>query len=161
MPLRSGQNRMRSSRLSSVTGPKRTSSTRDQAETLSRKPPRAVSSAASEGAAQLLTGQSDPEAATRDLAGRGTVLAVVTAGERGAFWSEGYDVGHSPAVRVDALDTLAAGDVFHAGFALGLVEGRPLPEILRFAATAAAIKCTRFGGRLGCPTRAEVEAFGA
>lgn len=116
---------------------------------------------ASEGAAQLLTGQSDPEAATRDLAGRGTVLAVVTAGERGAFWSEGYDVGHSPAVRVDALDTLAAGDVFHAGFALGLVEGRPLPEILRFAATAAAIKCTRFGGRLGCPTRAEVEAFGA
>jgi len=28
-----------------------------------------------------------------------------------------------------------------------------------FASAAAAIKCTRFGGRLGAPTRAEVEAL--
>ena len=30
---------------------------------------------------------------------------------------------------------------------------------MRFAAAAAALKCTRYGGILGAPTRAEVEAF--
>ena len=30
---------------------------------------------------------------------------------------------------------------------------------MRFAAATAALKCTRYGGILGAPTRAEVEAF--
>jgi sulfofructose kinase len=60
---------------------------------------------------------------------------------------------------IEAVDTLAAGDVFHAGFALALVEGRPMDEAIAFASVAAAIKCTRFGGRLGCPTRDEVDGF--
>jgi sugar/nucleoside kinase (ribokinase family) len=29
---------------------------------------------------------------------------------------------------------------------------------VRFACTAATLKCGHFGGRLGCPTRAEVDA---
>jgi len=66
------------------------------------------------------------------------------------------DIG--PALHVAAIDTLAAGDVFHGAFALGLAEGWPIEHNLRFAAAAAAIKCTRFGGRLGSPNRAEVEA---
>src|SRR5438094_413377 len=52
---------------------------------------------------------------------------------------------------------LAAGDVFHAAFALALAEGRAEAEALRFASAAAALKCTRFGGIVGAPTRAEVE----
>jgi sulfofructose kinase len=56
------------------------------------------------------------------------------------------------------LDTLAAGDVFHGAFALALTEGRSMPDAARFACHAASLKCTRFGGRLGCPTREEVEA---
>ena len=63
-----------------------------------------------------------------------------------------------PARQVIAIDTLAAGDVFHAAFAVGLVEGWPTDRTMRFASAAAAIKCTRFGGRLGAPTRHEVEA---
>ena len=57
------------------------------------------------------------------------------------------------------IDTLAAGDVFHGAFALALAEGRAEADALRFAAAAAAIKCTRFGGITGAPGRAEVEAF--
>jgi sulfofructose kinase len=68
-------------------------------------------------------------------------------------------VKHEPAPAVEAIDTLAAGDTFHGAFALGLAEGWPIAKILPFASAAAAIKCTRFGGRLGAPTRAEVEAF--
>ena len=66
---------------------------------------------------------------------------------------------HQPAFGVEAADTLAAGDVFHAGFALALAEGCPESTAMRFASAAAALKCTRFGGIVGTPTRAEVEGL--
>jgi sulfofructose kinase len=103
----------------------------------------------------------DPARAAALLAQQHAGFVCVTAGDRGCYW---YDrsagmVRHVPAPAVEAVDTLAAGDVFHGGIALGLAEGWPVERTLPFASAAAAIKCTRFGGRLGVPTRAEVEAF--
>ena len=69
----------------------------------------------------------------------------------------GSIVRHLPAFKVEAVDTLGAGDVFHGGFALALVEGRSPVDALRFGAAVAAVKCTRHGGRRGAPTRREVE----
>ena len=60
---------------------------------------------------------------------------------------------------VDVVDTLGAGDVFHGAFVLALAETRPVPDALRWASAAAALKCTRFGGRAGIPSRAEVDEF--
>jgi sulfofructose kinase len=37
------------------------------------------------------------------------------------------------------------------------MEGRGITAAARFACAAASLKCTRFGGRLGCPTRREVD----
>jgi len=116
---------------------------------------------ASEDAAKLLTGIAEPQASAGALAGRIGGFVTVTAGAGGCYWTDGDTVRHVPTTRVESIDTLAAGDVFHGGFAVGLVEGWPMDRTLRFASTAAAIKCTRFGGRLGCPTRAEIEAFAA
>ena len=39
------------------------------------------------------------------------------------------------------------------------LEGMGEREAMRVSAAAAALKCTRHGGILGAPTRAEVEAF--
>jgi sulfofructose kinase len=64
-----------------------------------------------------------------------------------------------PVFAVDAVDTLAAGDVFHGAFALALAEGLREDDSLRFAAAAAAVKCTRLGGGSGAPNRSEVEAL--
>lgn len=114
---------------------------------------------ASEGAGRVLTGATDPKAATEELMLQHTGFGAVTAGANGCWWSESGVIRHTPAPLVEAIDTLAAGDVFHAAFALLLAEGKPMAEIMRFASAAAAIKCTRFGGRLGAPDRAEVEAF--
>jgi sugar/nucleoside kinase (ribokinase family) len=61
--------------------------------------------------------------------------------------------------RIAAVDTLAAGDVFHGAFTLALLEGRDSVDALRFAAAAAAVKCTRFGGSAAAPRRAEVDAL--
>jgi sugar/nucleoside kinase (ribokinase family) len=64
-----------------------------------------------------------------------------------------------PVFAITAVDTLAAGDVFHGAFALALIEGRSTVAALRFAAAAAAVKCTRFGGSAAAPRRAEVDAL--
>jgi sulfofructose kinase len=86
---------------------------------------------------------------------RGFVAA--TDGAAGALWHDGKAVRRQAAFAVAAADTLAAGDVFHAAFALALAEGRAEADSLRFASAAAALKCTRFGGIVGAPKRAEVE----
>jgi sulfofructose kinase len=64
-----------------------------------------------------------------------------------------------PAPAITAVDTLAAGDVWHGAFAVALGEGQDIEAGARFANAAAAIKCTRIGGRQGAPSRAEVEAL--
>jgi sulfofructose kinase len=48
--------------------------------------------------------------------------------------------------------------VFHGGFALALAEGQDLAAAVRFASTAASLKCTRLGGSMAAPDRASVEA---
>ncbi len=77
-------------------------------------------------------------------------------GALGYFWLESGLLQHVQAPKVEVVDTLAAGDIFHGAFALALLEGKSIKQAARFACAAASIKCTRFGGRLGCPERAEV-----
>jgi sugar/nucleoside kinase (ribokinase family) len=84
---------------------------------------------------------------------------AVTDGAKGTFWRQGAGAGHVGAFALDAVDTLAAGDVFHGAFALALAEGNDERKALRFAAATAGLKCTRFGGIAGAPTRAAVEAL--
>jgi sulfofructose kinase len=84
---------------------------------------------------------------------------AVTQGPRDVLWREGAKLRQSPVFAVAAIDTLGAGDVFHGAFALALAEGRDVVAALRFAAAAAGLKCTRLGGSMAAPRRAEVEAL--
>jgi sulfofructose kinase len=86
---------------------------------------------------------------------------AVTDGPHPVLW---YDrsratIRETPVFAIKAVDTLGAGDVFHGAFALALVEGRGVEEALRFAAAAAGLKCSRFGGSAVAPQRAEVDAL--
>jgi len=114
---------------------------------------------ASEGGAALVTGATNPQIAAERLSNSHPGFVCVTAGEKGCWWGEGGTLRHTPAPVIEAVDTLAAGDVFHGAFAWAFVEGFPKDHVIAFASAAAAIKCTRFGGRLGAPTRDEVEAM--
>ena len=114
---------------------------------------------ASAEALRATTGEHDFAAGLAKLAAHNSGLLGVTDGENGVYWREGDLLRHLPAFSVNAVDTLGAGDAFHGGFTLALVEGRGLVDALRFASAAAALKCTRFGGANGAPRRAEVEAF--
>ena len=80
-----------------------------------------------------------------------------TRGPRGTIWLDEHGrLQETPAFPVHTVDTLGAGDVFHGAFAMATTEGQELPDALRFASAAAALKCTRFGGAFAAPQRAEV-----
>ncbi|MER8411979.1 MULTISPECIES: sugar kinase [unclassified Mesorhizobium] len=124
--------------------------------------PLATHIVASETAARIVCGQAlDPETACADLASRTDAFVAVTGGAAGSWWHDRRAgcVRHVAAPKIKAIDTLAAGDVFHGAFAVGLAEAMPVEQALRFASAAAALKCLRFGGRLGAPNRAETLAM--
>ena len=104
-------------------------------------------------------GDEDVERGLRQAAEATGAWVCVTDGEHGVTYLANDTVGHVPAFRVNAIDTLAAGDVWHGAFALALGERQAEIEAIRFANAVAAIKCTRFGGRAGVPDRGEAEAF--
>lgn len=112
-----------------------------------------------EPALAAFTGIADPSGGLAEAAKRLVGFVGVTLGARGFRWIENGAVRALPAPRVEVVDTLGAGDTFHGAFALGLAEGMTVEAAGRFACAAAALKCTRFGGRAGTPTRAEVEGF--
>jgi ribokinase len=63
------------------------------------------------------------------------------------------------AFKVDAIDTVAAGDCFNGAFAVALLEGKDPWQSARFANAAAAICVTRKGAQASMPMRAEVDKF--
>ncbi|WFN85696.1 sugar kinase [Agrobacterium pusense] len=84
---------------------------------------------------------------------------AVTAGPAGCWWTEAGDpkVHFQETMSIEAIDTLAAGDVFHGTFALAMAERMESRAAIRLSSVAGALKCTVFGGRAGAPTREETE----
>lgn len=127
-------------------------------DVLDRLVPLATHAVFSDAGLLSFTGLNKVDDALLSVAARHDGHVGATCGPAGYAWVEDGRVRRVPAPRVAAVDTLAAGDVFHGALALALVEGQPFDMAARFACHAASLKCTRFGGRLGCPSRDEVMA---
>ncbi|QMB08237.1 ribokinase [Citrobacter freundii] len=114
--------------------------------------------------AEKLTGirvENDEDAAKAALAlhAKGIRTVLITLGSRGV-WASVNGEGHRvPGFKVDAVDTIAAGDTFNGALITALLEETPLPEAIRFAHAAAAIAVTRKGAQPSVPWREEIEAF--
>jgi sulfofructose kinase len=113
----------------------------------------------SEPGFQLFSGAGDVLTALPRCAAAFDGCMGVTLGERGFAWVEDGRVRTVPSPKVEVVDTLAAGDVFHGTFAVAITEGQSIKAAAQLACAAAALKCTRFGGRTGIPTRAQAEAL--
>ncbi|HUB28104.1 MAG TPA: PfkB family carbohydrate kinase [Terracidiphilus sp.] len=97
-----------------------------------------------------LTGERNLEQALRKMKSRyGCVVAAATLGQDGVLAWDGSNFHLRPAYCVRVADTTGAGDVFHAGFIYGLLQGWALPRQLDFACAAAALNCTATGARGG------------
>jgi fructokinase len=107
-----------------------------------------------------------PEQAAAHLHKLGVPLVVVSLGAAGAFASLRGDQITVPIAPTTLVDTVGAGDSFHAGLLhhlaqIGVLGGRldpltrgDLEQALRFASRVAAITCSRPGA--DPPWRAEV-----
>jgi len=111
--------------------------------------------------AALYIGKVDaPEEASKRLLARGLKGVVLKRGSEGAYVAvAGCEAKWVRPFRVEALDTVAAGDCFNGAFAVGLLEGRDAWAAACFASAAAAISVTRRGAQASMPTRAEVDGF--
>jgi len=105
-----------------------------------------------------LMGEADLGKALRGMHQRyGCKLTAATLGQAGVVAWNGTDFHSSPAYRVPVVDTTGAGDIFHAGFIYGLLQGWPLDRQLDFACAAAALNCTAVGARGRIETVATIE----
>ncbi len=84
-------------------------------------------------------------------------LTAATLGPEGVLAYDGTQFHYAPAFRVQTTDTTGAGDIFHAGFIYGLLQGWPLPRQLEFACAAAALNCTGIGARGNIAPLAEIQ----
>lgn len=97
--------------------------------------------------------------AARVLSGMGVQHVIITLGSKGALICSDGEAEIVPALKVEAVDTTAAGDVFNGALTVALSEGRYLKESVRFACKASAISVTRVGAQSSAPYRNEVDIF--
>ena len=108
------------------------------------------------GILEALGGSNDPLAALPAIRAKyGSHTVCVTLGEQGALAWDGERFLYAPAFRVPVSDTTGAGDLFHAGFAYGMLQKWDLQHVLEFGCAAAGLNCKANGARGGIqPVRA-------
>lgn len=106
---------------------------------------------ASETFSRALVGANAPRQACRELQKMGPSLVCVTLGARGYVACYNGRIIEKPAYPVAAVDTTGCGDIFHAGFIYGLLNGWAVGQCLDFAAWSASMVALSIGGRAGIP----------
>lgn len=90
---------------------------------------------------------------------KGIEQVLITLGSRGVWLSINGEGRCIPGFKVNAVDTIAAGDTFNGAYVTALLEGKPADDAVRFAHAAAAISVTRRGAQPSVPWRKEIDAF--
>ena len=98
-------------------------------------------------------------AAAKELLSYGTKTVVATIGSRGALIATKERVEIVSGYKVQAIDTVAAGDSFNGALAVALTEGKSLKEAVQFANAMGALTVTKKGAIPSLHTRAQVEEF--
>jgi len=114
-----------------------------------------------ENEAGILTGikisnESSAEKAATELQRRGVRNVIITLGAKGAYVKADEFTGIIPGIKVEAVDSTAAGDVFNGALAVAFAEGKGIKDAVVFANKAAAISVTRLGAQASAPYRKEV-----
>lgn len=114
--------------------------------------------------AESLTGiavnsENDANLAAQYLHKKGIMTVIITLGHKGAWISVNGLGKLICGYRVNAIDTIAAGDTFNGMLVTALLENKTLCQSVKYAHAAAAIAVTRSGAQQSIPWREEVEQF--
>jgi ribokinase len=99
----------------------------------------------------------DPAACARSLLDKGPGSVVMTLGAEGCLVVTANDSQTIAAPRVQAVDTVGAGDAFNGALAVAVGQGRPLAEAAAWACAAAALAVTKSGAQGALPHRDEID----
>ncbi len=99
--------------------------------------------------------QEDMIDASRHLLGKGVKNVITTLGDKGALLVNSSEVKLFPALKVKAVDTVAAGDCFNGAFAFWLTHG--IGEAISFANKASAVAVTRYGAIASLPSLEDIK----
>lgn len=89
----------------------------------------------------------------------GVPHVIVTLGKNGAAYFSKQESYRVKAPKVNALDSVGAGDAFNAGLAVALTLGKSIKEAIKFANYVGALSVTRPGAQQAMPTHQEVLKF--
>ncbi|MGF1492679.1 MAG: ribokinase [Microcoleaceae cyanobacterium] len=106
-----------------------------------------------------LQGRSDYERATQQFQQWGVETAVIKLGGKGVFCQSQSEQFWQDPFPVDVVDTVAAGDAFNAGMAVGLDRGLSLHQAVTWGAAAGALAVTRSGAQSSLPDWETFQAF--
>ena len=81
---------------------------------------------------------------------------VLTVGADGAFYKSPAEMFHVDALKVNAIDTTAAGDTFTGYFLSGILNGLDAAASMELATKASAVTVTRKGAADSIPVAAEL-----
>ncbi|MCL6454882.1 MAG: 5-dehydro-2-deoxygluconokinase [Alicyclobacillus sp.] len=101
-------------------------------------------------------GSQDPVTSAQKLLQAGVREVVAKRGGDGVLYFGPDGMLRVPAVRVEVINTLGAGDGFGAAYTFGLLQGWSVERRLRFATAAGAIVVSRHSCSEAMPTEAEV-----
>jgi sugar/nucleoside kinase (ribokinase family) len=111
-----------------------------------------------ENEAIALTGTKEVESAGQRLL-ESCKLVAIKLGADGAYARRGGETARVPALKVDVIDTVGAGDTFDAGFLYGFLNGWGLEKSLRLAVACGSLSTRRAGGTAAQPTLEEAMQY--
>ena len=106
-----------------------------------------------------VTDQTTARSASQVLSGFGVATIILTMGGHGALITEQTGSQFIPAIKVDVVDTTAAGDTFVGAFAVGIAHGLSVLDASIEAQYTAAMTVTKLGAQTSIPRRQEVLDF--
>lgn len=85
---------------------------------------------------------------------------IITLESHGSFTEIDGKYKQIPSVKVKAVDSTGAGDIFHGAFTYFIGNGYSLEDAIHYSSITAAISVTRIGSRFSIPTLEEVLDYG-
>jgi sulfofructose kinase len=84
---------------------------------------------------------------------------AVTSGSKGVYWIDKGKIHNIKPLKVKAIETNGAGDVFHGAFACAIEKKFSINNALQYASVVASLKCTKTGGIYNLPTLKEINSI--
>jgi len=101
--------------------------------------------------------EQDAASAAEALFAKGVKNVIITMGGSGSLVCTARERSFVPAMKVTAVDTVGAGDVYNGSLVTALSEGKSLSDAASFATKASAISVTRIGAQTSVPFREELD----